>query len=338
MPTPQEPPDEGQPVTSVYRLVGIDPPTLRRGDLEAATGVERDRSLRWWRAMGFPEVDDDDLAFREEDVEIVTRLEQLISSGTIDDGHVIRLAQLMGASFTRLVDAQLDTIEEALAAQLPGSSIEERWGHLPELADLGTDVFSFVENAMAYVWRRHLVAALGQRLRVEEEATEECVGFADLSGFSRVSKEVGPEELAEIIETFETIAFDVVPTHRGRVVKLIGDEVMFVTTDVDDGVAICIDLITRLSAVDLMPPVHCGLAWGPTITVAGDVFGPTVNLASRLTGIARPDSIALPRKDGSDLLERDDLDVRKVRRPYDLKGVGRTSILAVRPPAPALSG
>ena len=103
------------------------------------------------------------------------------------------------------------------------------------------------------------------------------------------------------------------------------------TDDVDTAVDVCIELITRLGAIDNMPPVHCGIGSGPTIEVGGDVFGPTVNLAARLTGVARPGTVAVPRDVGAHLLERDDLDVRRVRRIYDLKGVGRTSILAVRP-------
>ena len=119
-------------------------------------------------------------------------------------------------------------------------------------------------------------------------------------------------------------------THGGRVVKLIGDEVLFVVDDLDRAITAGLELIDRLSEFEEMPPVHCGVAFGPTITVGGDVFGPTVNLASRLTKVARPGSIAVPRKGNESLLDRDDLDVRKVRRTYDLKGIGRTSILAVR--------
>jgi adenylate cyclase len=134
-----------------------------------------------------------------------------------------------------------------------------------------------------------------------------------------------------VIDTFEAVAFDVVSAHEGRVVKLIGDEVLFVVDTLDAAVATGLDLIERLANADGMPPVHCGIAFGPTITVGGDVFGPTVNLAGRLTKVARSGSIAVPRSGNEYLLDRDDVDVRKVRRSYDLKGIGRTSILAVRP-------
>jgi len=106
---------------------------------------------------------------------------------------------------------------------------------------------------------------------------------------------------------------------------------MFVAKTVDEAVAIAIDLIVRLAAIEAVPSVHCGIAFGETVRVGGDVFGPIVNLASRLTGLARPDSVVVPRADGIHLLDREDLDARWVRRSYDLKGVGRTRVISIRP-------
>ena len=114
--------------------------------------------------------------------------------------------------------------------------------------------------------------------------------------------------------------------------KLIGDEVMFVADSFDEAVGIALDLITRLRPVDRVPPVHCGVASGPTVSVAGDVFGLTVNLASRLTDQARPDSLIVSRRDGQHLLDRDGLDVRAPHRSVNLKGLGRMHVLAIRPP------
>ena len=113
--------------------------------------------------------------------------------------------------------------------------------------------------------------------------------------------------------------------------KLIGDEVMFVADSFDGAIEISLDLISRLRPIDALPPLHCGIATGPTVLVGGDVFGQTVNLASRLTDQARPDSVAVTRRDGQHLLDRDDLDVRAPHRSVDLKGVGRMHILAIRP-------
>ena len=306
---------------ALYAAVGIEPPTLRRADIAAQTGINPEQSLRWWRAMGFAEVGDDEVAFSHADLEQVLQLRDLLDEGVIQDGDILRLARLMGASFSRLVDAQLGAVAK-------GIPFDDR----RLLAD-GTeyDVVSFLESTMNFVWRRHLLAALAQSMHAGETDAQQAVGFADLSGFSRVSKTGTPEQITEIVETFESMAFDVVSAHEGRVVKLIGDEVMFVAKTVDDAVAIALDLIVRLAPIEAVPSVHCGVAFGETVRVGGDVFGPTVNLASRLTGLARPDSVVVPRADGIHLLDREDLDARWVRRPYDLKGVGRTRIISVRP-------
>jgi adenylate cyclase len=306
---------------ALYELVGVERPTLRRADIAARSGIDPEQSLRWWRAMGFAEVDDDELAFGSDDVAVLRRLRILLDAGQIDDADILRLARLMGASFSRLVDAQLAVIADALA-----TTDRPTTGDDPEY-----DVVTFVESTMNYVWRRHLLAAVAQNLNTSEADALQAVGFADLSGFSRISKEASQEQITEIVETFEAMAFDVVSEHEGRVVKLIGDEVMFVSSTLDDAVDIAIDLIRRLAPLEVVPPVHCGIALGATVHVGGDVFGPTVNLASRLTSVARPNCIAVPRTDGLHLLEREDFDARWVRRHYDLKGIGRTRIISIRP-------
>ncbi len=316
----------------LYRLVGIEPPSLQRTEVEALAGVGSERSVRWWRAMGFPEVTPGEIAFGTDDVDIVRQLDAMIAAGALSDDDVARLARLMGASFSRLVEAQLEVIPALLATVAVGQ-IDQ-----PESVDgvdrnTGSDVIRFVESTMNYVWRRHLLAALAQGLSAGADDGLRTVGFVDLSGFSQISRTATAEEIVKIVEIFEAAAFDVVSAHEGRVVKLIGDEVMFVAESFDVAVDIALDLISRLRPVEALPPLHCGIASGPTVLVGGDVFGQTVNLASRLTDQARPDSIVVTRRDGQHLLDRDDLDVRAPHRSVDLKGVGRMHVLAIRPPS-----
>lgn len=315
-------------IAAAYRLAQLDAPTLRRSDVAARTGVDPTQSVRWWRALGFAVVDDDDVAFRDADVEVVRQLGVLVDAGVVDDDDVLRLARLMSSLFSRLVDAQLDVLELGLGADDDPRNDPER--RLEELAAADVDIFAFMEHTMAYVWRRHLLGAIGHRLSVENSEQGQAVAFADLSGFARFTKRATADDIARVIDAFEAVAFDVVSRHEGRVIKLIGDEVLFVVDTLDEAVATALELIERFAMVDDVPPLHCGIAFGPTITVGGDVFGPTVNLASRLSKVARPGSVALPRLGSEHLLERDDLDVRKVRRTYDLKGIGRTAVLTVR--------
>ena len=236
----------------VYRLVGIEPPSLQRAEVEALTGVDSERSVRWWRAMGFPEVMPGEIAFGTEDVDIVRRLDTMIAAGAMSDDDVARLARLMGASFSRLVEAELAVIPALIATVAAGetdrSEALDRFG-----GDIESDAICFVENTMNYVWRRHLLAALAQSFSVGADDELRAVGFADLSGFSRISKRASAEEITEIVETFEAVAFDVVSAHESRVVKFIGDEVMFVAESFDDAVEISLDLISRLLPVEAIP-------------------------------------------------------------------------------------
>ena len=312
----------------VYGLVGLSPPSLKRADISTATGVDPDHAIRWWRALGFAEVADGDTAFRSDDVEMVQRLTDLVDRGALADGDILRLARLMGASFSRLADAVLGAIPELLEPD-DGQSAADATD--APLATTDADFVGFVEDSMQYVWRRHLVAALARRMEIGEADNEQAVGFVDLSGFSKVSKKATSDEITEIVETFETAAFDVVSAHGGRVVKLIGDEVMFVAETLDQAVSIAVDLVVQLGAVTVLPPVHCGVSFGPTVRVGGDVFGQTVNLASRLTSIARPGTVVIERAAAKELLARTDWDIRPIRRSVDLKGVGRARVVAIRP-------
>jgi adenylate cyclase len=328
--------EQADRTAALHRIVGLDAPTYRRADVVRLAGIEHERSVKWWRAMGFPEVPEDVPTFSETDVEMVRRLAALSGAGLVDDGTILRLARLLGASFSRIADAQIAVVE-ALAEALPGSrrpaTSRERAEAL--VSTLNESVLDLLEDSLVYVWRRHLLAALGRRLQPEAIGGECAVGFADLSGFTKLSQRVSVERLATLIDEFEQIVFDVVSARGGRAVKLIGDEVMFVADSLPVAVDIGLDILARLSAVDDMPTIHCGIAYGPTVSVGGDVFGPAANLAARLTSIARPGMLVLPRAAVPELGDRDDIEIVRVRRRFDLKGIGETPVVAVRRAGPA---
>lgn len=312
-------------VESLYRRVGLEPPTYRREDVEQRSNVDRDRAVRWWRAMGFPEVDEDVVGFGGSDVAMARRLGELIDEGMIDEAGVLRLARLMGASFSRIAEAQLNAVEpDVVVAFLADGEATEA---------LSSARLAALEQAMLYVWRRHLLAALGHRM-VAPSDVEQAVGFADITAFTKLTKRLSPAELAEVVDHFESQAFDVVSAHGGRVVKLIGDEVMFVCSDLAEAVRIGLDLIDEVATGERPVKLHCGIAFGATVDVGGDVFGSTVNLASRLTTLAKPGTVVVPRDEGKRLAEVPDLAVHSSRQLHDLKGIGNTRIAAVRRATP----
>jgi adenylate cyclase len=323
----------------LHRSVGLEPPSLRRADIAAATGVSPERTIRWWRAMGFPEVGDDTVAFNPMDLDLVQRVGELEDVGLVDDDDIARLARLLGASSQRIAEAQLALVDEMLD-RVAGADHErlrkDRLGALLDEDDPA--LMMLLERSVVYVWKRHMLAALGRRLEAadsDEHVTHDmAVGFADLSGFTKLSKSLTPAELTDLIDGFEAAAFDVVASTAGRVVKLIGDEVMFVAPTLVEAAHIALDLRDRLAAIETMPTIHCGIAFGATVGVGGDVFGSTVNLASRLTSIARKGTIVIPRESSADLSGHDDLLIKPSRRNYSLKGIGDTRISVVGRAAP----
>ena len=301
-----------------YELVGLEAPKYRRADVAELTGVAPERTVAWWRALGFAEVSDDELAFIDADVDMVRQIDALVTGGGADDADILRLARILGTAFSRLADAQLTVIGAMFAAE------DDRFSD-----EAGPEVFALLEHHFTYVWRRHLVAAIGRRMGGEDEGEHMAIGFLDLTGFTKLTRRSTAEELSSVIDRFEESCFDVVSIYGGRVIKMIGDEVMFGAESLADAVDIGLELIERIDAIDELPPPRCGLSAGETVTVGGDVFGTTVNRASRLTDLARPGTILVPRDDAEVLAEREDLQVTRIRRPFDLKGIGRTPAVTV---------
>ena len=301
----------------------------RQAILEKAD-IEGMDTTRWWRAMGIVEVPDGVRAFNSDDLAMVRALKMILSENAAAEEHVFRLARLLGGSFSRITEAQTEVIEDVLSAELPEGSLDTPAGRAAALrsgeAQALIEVF---EHSLTYVWRRHMFAALGRWVGAEADQTTGTVGFIDISGFSQMSKREDPEVLVEVIERFESAAIDVVSGVGGRVVKFIGDEAFFVVDDVPTAVEVALEVADRMAEGDPPVALHSGMATGPVVTIAGDVFGTTVNLAKRLTSAARKGKVVLPKGDAEVLADRDDLVVRRVPRVFEFKGVGRTAAVSV---------
>ena len=345
--------------------VGLEPARHRRADVESLVGIPHTDMLRWWRAIGFAEVPEEEVAFGDDDIRMAVALGALLGGGAVDDRDVLRLARVLGSSFSRIAEAQVALLTDAARAGRADDGSPP-----PDVLDIATalhdaELLDLLEQSIVYVWRRHLLAALGRRLRVEEDAAAEIrsgtvagsssegvegdgevdapdpldddhgpsattVGFVDIAGFAKMTRRIDVDDLAEVVDAFEAAALEVIAEHHGRVVKFIGDAVMYVARDLPSGVRIGLELQGRAAAAELPVELHCGVAHGPTITMGGDVFGPAVNLASRLTGVARRGTVVIPRECARELADSPDLQVRSVRRLHDLKGIGRTRLSTVR--------
>ena len=120
---------------------------------------------------------------------------------------------------------------------------------------------------------------------------EICICFADLVGFTKLGEFLDPEELGRVAERLELLADDV-STPQVRLVKTIGDEVMLASPEVDALLDAALELVDAADREEEgFPPLRAGIAYGEAIGRAGDWYGRPVNLASRITDIARPGSV-----------------------------------------------
>ena len=155
------------------------------------------------------------------------------------------------------------------------------------------------------------------------------MGFADLVGFTALAQQVTDVELAEVVDQFERLAYDVVVAGGGRVVKMIGDEVMFLVDDPVCAAEIALGLADASRDAAELSDVRVGMAVGPVIEREGDAFGATVNLASRATAIAYPGTVVVSPELRELLEDRPELAFRAMRPRY-LKHIGRVSLSVLR--------
>jgi adenylate cyclase len=153
-----------------------------------------------------------------------------------------------------------------------------------------------LEHMQNYIWRRHLVTAAGRLItdNPDESHTRRLVvGFADMVAFTRTTRELPAVELLELVDQFHAVAADLVAIHHGRVVKTVGDEVLFITQLPSAAAEIALGLLEKVTEIESLPELRIGMALGPVSTRFGDVYGEVVNIASRLTTHAKPGRILI---------------------------------------------
>ena len=268
--------------------------------------VSIDRAQRLWRALGFPDVGDDDIVFTDLDVHALRTVQELVDLGLLDEETQIAATRAMGQSLSRLAEWQVGVVTHVL---------EELDANSPEVAaEAARELVPILEGLIGYVWRRHLAAAAARALANPDEvvARTMVVGFADLVGYTSLTRQLNEDELARVVGGFESIASDVIAEHGGRVVKTVGDEVMFTADEPAVGAEIALRLLESVEADENLPGLRVGLATGTALARLGDIYGEPVNLASRLTSIARPDSILVDREMASALEGDDRYQLRRV--------------------------
>jgi adenylate cyclase len=282
------------------RLFFGGPPSLTAEAVAARCAVDVALVRRLWRVLGFGDPGDE-VVFREQDVAMF---------GIYRDGvdffgaaPLEHFARTLGATARRLTDATNALFLESLGAVRAASTHTEQLqlayiggGLLTRLPDDILRPLVFRYALASQLFARAAGATDAPRLRV-------AVGFCDLVGSTALLNSLPADVAGRAVLEFEAEATDVAYRHDGHVVKLIGDEVMFVTVARDNAEAIGRELIEWVAAHEVLTGARAGIAEGEVLARGGDVYGPTVNLAARLVGIAAPSTIAVADENGGDVVE-----------------------------------
>jgi adenylate cyclase len=306
------------------------PRRYTRVQVSEITGVSRERASRLWLAMGFAEVGDDELVFTDSDIEALQVWDGLVTSGVIALDDEVPHARAMGQTLSRLADWQTREIVARADELAPGLNDEER---AAGAADIALALLPVAERLQSYVWRRHLAAAADRIVLAaqgEQSAADLVVGFADIVGYTSLARHYDTDELAALLEAFEEDTSQTVVSRHGRVVKTLGDEVLFVTDTPRDAAEIALWLTDPGRAGRGLPALRVGMAAGQVLSRFGDVYGPVVNLAARLTSLARPETVLVDRELAAALRDDKAYDLR-ARRPVAVRGYAHLRSWSLRP-------
>ena len=285
-----EPTDLGAVFESIEAFLLGGPPNLTQGEVAERADVPLELARDLWRQLGFAHVTDDTAAFADSDAEALQLTADLLRMGILSPDSQAALVRTWGRSYARLAEWQVSLLA-GLAVAGPDPDVR--------LAELAAGVLPRVEALQSYVWRRHLSSAASRLLTTGSPSNPErtmAVCFVDIVGYTAHSKSLEEEALVEWIEGFEQIATGTVVDLGGRVIKTIGDEILFTADDPVAAAEIALALTERgLDDDNPFPAVRAGIAYGLVVNRLGDVFGPTVNIAARLTSVARPGTVVLDR-------------------------------------------
>ena len=298
-------------------------------DVARLAGVPFEVAEQLWVELGFPPAERTDPVFFDADVEALLSVSTLADTRGIDPQAIMGMARVLGQALSRVAAAQVNfSIDRLQLLEPPGGQPAAQPGAGDETAlhDSVAVTMELSEQFIIYAWRRHLVAALERTLDPRER---EVIGFCDLVGYTRLTSRLDETELPALIGHFQHVVTAQVSTVGGQIVKLIGDAVMFATADAAPAVEASLGIRDELRQDDSAPAVRIGLAAGPVVHLEGDVYGDTVNRASRLAELARPASILVDDGIGAELFDGNSFVVRQLR-PRRLKGIGLVRSWSVR--------
>jgi adenylate cyclase len=294
--------DEMVEANGLGRLVVLAGDLERRGSEErisfreaaSRAGLPLDHIRRIWRAAGFPEVPPDEPVLPASDVEVFRAF--AVGADLFGEEATLQFTRAAGAAMAAVADAALALFGLTVQPRLDAANATElERAHASELASAAIrDQVPVVLNGLL---SGHFEAALRRAQLADAGATSDgttvrlAIGFLDLVGSTRAMRGLTPAALGAMIAEFESATSAAVARRDGRVVKHIGDEVMFVIPDAGDACELALELIDRFGPSTGTSMLRGGLAYGDLVRGYGDYYGPFVNLAARAVKVAEPGTV-----------------------------------------------
>ena len=274
-------------------------------EIAACAGLEHDFLVRLMRALGAPIPAGEERVYGEADLEAAKRAKLFLDAGLPEDG-VLDTSRIIGISMANLADANRDLVGEVFTE--PG--VDER--ELAQRYAAAAQTMSpLLGETLLHAYRIHLREAIRQAVISEAElaegrlsgSDEVTIAFADLVGFTRLGESLEIEEIGELTGRLFTLASEAARPPV-RLVKMIGDAAMFSSRETVPLLDSVVGLVDAAGNEEL-PSLRAGVAHGQALSRGGDWYGRPVNLAARITGFARPDTVVVAQ-DVMDAVESTD--------------------------------
>jgi adenylate cyclase len=266
-----------------------------RPELAAEAGMSEDLMARVWRAAGFPDQGPDAKVAGPDDVRVFRGFAS--AAELFGEDVVLQLTRVIGSSMARLADAALS----AFVVNVGPPALADPSGLAMVQANLdAVDLLPPLVETMDQLLRQHMLRAArpiespgASAAAAGYEVQTLSVGFLDLVGSTALTRELPFAQLGAVIGEFERAATDTVVQHGGRVIKLIGDEIMFTAHDPVVACQAAVDVRSVLNGHPVLRGIRGGIAFGEVLVRDGDCFGPVVNLAARLVKRANRNEVVV---------------------------------------------